>query len=169
MNWSISFSKYERLLVNYYSTVDKEFMSNVAIARQILQEEKNLQEIVQLVGKDSLGEEQKISLEIAKLLREDYLQQNGFSNYDYTCPLVKCAGMIRNFVYFYTMSQKAVKSKNTDTQITWNKIAKTLRNDYVGLTDMKFILPNQDEQIIKQKLDELHHSITKNFNELMQS
>jgi V-type H+-transporting ATPase subunit A len=168
VNWSISFSKYERTLAAYYAKTNPEFMNNVAIARQILQEEKNLQEIVQLVGKDSLGEDQKISLEIAKLLREDYLQQNGFSPYDYTCPLVKTAGMIRNFVHFYTLSQKAVKAK-LETPITWSRIAKQLRTEYVGLTDMKFILPNQDEKVIKQKLDDLHNQITKGFTDLMQS
>ena len=59
VNWNISFSKYERTLAEYYKDKDAEFIKNVAMARQVLQEEKNLQEIVQLVGKDSLGEDQK--------------------------------------------------------------------------------------------------------------
>lgn len=53
----------------------------VGVFKQILQEEKNLQEIVQLVGKDSLGEEQKVKLEVARIIREDFLMQNGFSAY----------------------------------------------------------------------------------------
>jgi V-type H+-transporting ATPase subunit A len=56
VNWNISFSKYERTLADFYKHSDPDFIKNVATARQILQEEKNLQEIVQLVGKDSLGE-----------------------------------------------------------------------------------------------------------------
>lgn len=81
---SISFTKYERALAAFYAEVDPDFIRNIAAARQVLQEEKNLAEIVQLVGKDSLGEDQKVSLEVSRLLREDYLQQNGFSVYDYT-------------------------------------------------------------------------------------
>ena len=49
---------------------------------QILQEEEDLSEIVQLVGKASLAETDKITLEVAKLLKDDFLQQNGYSSYD---------------------------------------------------------------------------------------
>jgi len=48
-----------------------------------------LNEIVQLVGRDSLSEDQKLVLEVAKIIREDFLQQDAFSTYDYMCPLYK--------------------------------------------------------------------------------
>ena len=63
--------------------------------RQILQEEASLSEIVQLVGKDSLSDDQKLTLEVAKIIREDYLQQNAFTAWDFTCPLDKSIGMMR--------------------------------------------------------------------------
>lgn len=44
---------------------------------------------MQLVGREALSEDQKLILEVAKIIREDYLQQNAFSDYDYTCPLPK--------------------------------------------------------------------------------
>ena len=50
-----------------------------ATMRQILQEESSLSEIVQLVGKDSLSDDQKLTLEISKIIREDFLQQNAFT------------------------------------------------------------------------------------------
>ena len=50
--------------------------------KSILQIEVELLEIVQLVGKDSLSEEQKLTLEFAKIIREDFLQQNAFSDND---------------------------------------------------------------------------------------
>ena len=50
--------------------------------KEILQEEEDLSEIVQLVGKASLAESDKITLEVAKLLKDDFLQQNGYSSYD---------------------------------------------------------------------------------------
>ena len=51
-------------------------------AREILQEEQELSEIVQLVGKNTLAEKDKVILETAKILKDDFLQQNGFSTYD---------------------------------------------------------------------------------------
>jgi len=165
VNWNISFSKYERILADFYKHSDPDFIKNVATARQILQEEKNLQEIVQLVGKDSLGEDQKVALEIARLLREDYLQQNGFSKEDYTCPLVKCAGMIKNFVKFYDLATKAVKTKS-ENPVTWSKIIKSLKTEYVGLTQMKFVMPTLPDAEIKKKLMTLYDAIVKGFQEL---
>ena len=47
-----------------------------------MQEEEDLQEIVQLVGKGSLAENDKITLEVARLIKDDFLQQNGYSPYD---------------------------------------------------------------------------------------
>ena len=209
VNWSISFSKYERTLAEsdtththihtsvhpsspspqrstafptalthlptslllsayrYYKDKDAEFIRNVATARQVLQEEKNLQEIVQLVGKDSLGEDQKVALEIAKLLREDYLQQNGFSPYDYTCPLVKCAWMIKNFMRFYDLSIKAVRAK-LDNPITWSKIRKTLNAEYIGLSEMKFVIPTLPPAEITKQLQGLHDRIVKGFQDMQQ-
>merc|ERR1740121_3362283 len=63
--------------------------------KEILQKEDDLQEIVQLVGKDSLSEDQKCTLEVAKIIREDFLQQNGFTEYDFMCPLAKTIGMMK--------------------------------------------------------------------------
>ena len=50
--------------------------------KEILQEEEDLSEIVQLVGKGSLAESDKITLEVAKLIKDDFLQQNGYTPYD---------------------------------------------------------------------------------------
>lgn len=167
VNWSISFTKYERALAAFYADVDPDFIRNIAVARQVLQEEKNLAEIVQLVGKDSLGEDQKVSLEVARLLREDYLQQNGFSVYDYTCPLHKCSGMIRNFIKFFELAKKAVTSKQ-DPPITWGRISKNMRAEYVGLTDMKFIIPTLPKEQVEKTLMDLYERIVKGFQDLQQ-
>jgi len=74
LNWSISFSNYDRILEDYYNQYDPDFMRLKTRIREILQEEEDLTEIVQLVGKDSLSEDQKAVLEIAKVIREDFLQ-----------------------------------------------------------------------------------------------
>jgi vacuolar-type H+-ATPase catalytic subunit A/Vma1 len=54
---------------------------------------------VQLVGKDSLSEDQRLVLEVAKIIREDFLQQNGFSFYDKFCPLYKTSGMLSKSLF----------------------------------------------------------------------
>ena len=64
---------------------------------EILQNEEDLSEIVQLVGKSSLGETDKICLEIAKLIKDDFLQQNGLTDYDRVCPFYKVGNLITHF------------------------------------------------------------------------
>jgi len=165
VNWNISFTKYDRALLDYYKTHDKELPKLVAQFRQILQDEKNLQEIVQLVGTESLGEDQKVTLEIAKVIREDFLQQNGFSKYDYTCPMSKCSGMMRCIVKFYELAMKAVRVQG-DQKMTLSRIKSSLAAQYHALSKMKFIMPNQKDAVIKAELDKQYADIVKGFQDL---
>lgn len=66
----------------YYHDKEPYYVKSRQIIREILQEESQLQEYVQLVGKDSLSEEQKATLDFAKFIKEDFLQQNAFTPYD---------------------------------------------------------------------------------------
>ena len=74
--------------------------------------EDDLTEIVQLVGKDSLAEGDKLILEVAKILRDDYLAQNGFSDWDKTCPFYKCVWLMQNIVDFYNLARKVDPNPN---------------------------------------------------------
>jgi len=65
VNWSISYSNYDRVLEDYYNVYDPDFTRLKTKIREILQEEEDLTEIVQLVGKDSLSEDQKAVLEVS--------------------------------------------------------------------------------------------------------
>ncbi len=69
------------------------------------------------MGKDSLAESQKITLEVAKIIRDDFLQQNGFSNYDRYCPLWKTVWMMKNIVRDYTMPPRTNAHMHTCTHI----------------------------------------------------
>lgn len=89
VNWTISTSNYERQLDSYFNNIDKDFSSLRQKIKEILHEEVELTEIVQLVGRDSLSEDQKLTLDIAKVIKEEFLQQNAFTDYDYKCPLDK--------------------------------------------------------------------------------
>lgn len=72
------FSKYTRALDDFYDKNYPEFVPLRTKVKEILQEEEDLSEIVQLVGKASLAESDKITLEVAKLLKDDFLQQNRY-------------------------------------------------------------------------------------------
>merc|ERR1711972_360275 len=95
--------------------------------KEILQKEDDLQEIVQLVGKDSLSEDQKVTLEVARIIREDFLQQNGFSEYDFFCPLTKTIGMMKVIVGFHESAQKAIAETSGEAKITWSIINANMR------------------------------------------
>ena len=82
-------SNYERQLDPYFNQFDKEFSTLRQRIKEILHEEVELNEIVQLVAKDSLSEDQKLTLEIANIIKGEFLQQNAFSEHDFTCPLEK--------------------------------------------------------------------------------
>uniref|UniRef100_A0A5K3EVY0 H(+)-transporting two-sector ATPase n=1 Tax=Mesocestoides corti TaxID=53468 RepID=A0A5K3EVY0_MESCO len=88
VNWLISYSKYVRALDEYYEQNFPEFVTLRTKMQEILQEEKDLSEIVQLVGKASLAEGDKITLEVARIIKDDFLQQNGYSDYDRYAVLV---------------------------------------------------------------------------------
>merc|ERR1712113_694800 len=121
--------------------------------------EDDLQEIVQLVGKDSLSEDQKCTLEVAKIIREDFLQQNGFTDYDMLCPLAKTIGMGKVIVGFHDAAQKTMAEFSGEHKIGWNTINNSMKDIIKRITDMKFEMPRQAEDRLEyhQQLDEGHH------------
>ena len=83
INWLNSYSLYLDSLKPWYDeNLGKGFLENREWAMAVLQEEASLNEIVQLVGKDSLSPKDQITLETAKMIREDFLQQNSFADID---------------------------------------------------------------------------------------
>lgn len=135
---------------------------------QILQEEEDLSEIVQLVGKASLAEVDKITLEVAKLIKEDYLQQNGYSPYDRFCPFYKTSGMLKNMIAFYDMARHAVETTaQSENKITWNLIREAMGDIMYQLSSMKFKDPEKDgEQQIRKDFEELYDTMQQNFRNL---
>merc|ERR1719158_2441650 len=132
VNWGISFSKYIRILEPYFEKYDQEYSMLQHKMKEILQKEDDLQEIVQLVGKDSLSEDQKCTLEVAKIIREDFLQQNGFTDYDFMCPLAKTIGMMRVIVGFHDNAQQTMSEFTGDAKIGWHTIYSQMRELIIG-------------------------------------
>jgi V-type H+-transporting ATPase subunit A len=101
-------------------------------ASNILQTEDGLLKIVQLVGEDSLEPSQKLTLEIAKIVREDFLQQDAFSDHDFTCPIEKSLGILRCIIHLHDACLKrimatapepgAASAAAVGSQFTWNQL-----------------------------------------------
>ncbi len=168
VNWSISYSNYDRALEDYYNQYDPEFMRLKTRIREILQEEEDLTEIVQLVGKDSLSEDQKAVLEVAKVIREDFLQQNAFSPYDYNCPLHKTTGMMRCIVKFFENSKRVInESQKSERKISWALIQTQIEKQYLELSQMKFKDPKTPRAEIDGYFNDLLDTIDNEFRRLV--
>merc|ERR1712161_97968 len=128
LNWLISYTKYMQVLEPFFNDMDPRYSYLRNQARTILQQEDNLSGIVQLVGKESLSEDQKVIMEVAKLLREDFLAQNAFTEHDYTCPLQKSVGMLSAIVNFYDLRQKVIDAKYVDPKESTDKILEFYSN-----------------------------------------
>jgi len=168
VNWKISYSYYERQLEPYFDEVDKEFTYFRQKFREILQEEEELNEIVQLVGRDSLSEDQKLVLEVARIIREDFLQQDAFSTYDFMCPIYKTVGMMRCVVTFFDQAKKAIVESTGENKITMNIILNQMKPLIVRLTKLKFENPKQTRQEINQVFATLCDEITNAFRNMVE-
>ena len=167
VNWSISFSNYDRPLEKFYQSYDPDFMKYKAKFKQILQEEEDLTEIVQLVGKYSLSEYQKMVLEIAKIIIEDFLQQNAFSDYDYKCPLYKTTGMMKCICCFFDNAKKVInESLMSESKISWAVINNQLEQQFLELSQMKFQDPEQPKEELNDYFENLCDEIETGFRKL---
>jgi len=169
INWGISFSKYTRSLEDYMNKYDPEYGKLQRRMKEILQQEDDLQEIVQLVGKDSLSEDQKCTLEVARIIREDFLQQNGFSPHDYMCPLSKTIGMMRVICFFHENGMRAINETSGDRKVTWQAIYQGMRSTIADITDMKFEEPRSTDEHFKEYFAKLVSQVTEEFSNLQET
>ena len=117
INWLNSYSLYLDSLSGWFkSNVNTEWLQAHSLIMGILQKEAELQEIVQLVGYDSLPEKQKNILDIAKIIREDFLQQNAFDDTDTYCSIKKQYEMLMIIKTLNEMQEKAIDAGLKVTQ-----------------------------------------------------
>ena len=111
INWLNSYSLYQDKMDKYMDeNIDKSFSKHRISAMALLQEEANLQEVVRLVGRDSLSEVDQLKLEVSKSLREDFLQQNAFHEIDTYCSLPKQFKILKLILGFYDEAKKALNN-----------------------------------------------------------
>merc|ERR1711998_257635 len=164
VNWLSSYSNYDRALEPHFESYGT-FATSRATCLELLQTESELQEIVQLVGKDSLSEDQKCTIEVARIIREDFLQQNGFSEYDFMCPLAKTIGMMKVIGFFYDSAMKVI-TETGDKKIGWNVIALDMKDTITEITSMKFQMPRQSPEHFKKFFNDLCDEVSGKFRTL---
>ena len=119
INWLNSYSLYRDRLNDWFSdNVSKNWMTNTGKLLKILQSENELQEIVKLVGVDALSPEDRMTLEVAQSIREDFLQQNAFEEDDSFTPLDKQNALIELIFSFDTKARKALAAGADIQQIS---------------------------------------------------
>ncbi len=110
VNWIRSYSLYLEDVGSWFSEqVARDWYQFRGRAMYILQKEVELQEIVQLIGPDALPDKEKVVLEIAKIIREDFLQQSAYSDDDSFCPLEKQYWMLKVIIWYYDAIRAAMR------------------------------------------------------------
>jgi len=158
VNTSLSYSKYTTALDKYYQENNPDFPRLRDRIKELLTTSEDLDQVVQLVGKSALGDPDKITLDVATLIKEDFLQQNGYSDYDQFCPLWKTEWLMRAMMAFHDESQKAVAQG-----ITWGKIREATSEIQSQLRSMKFEVPSEGEEKITKKYEALLQKMMDKF------
>ena len=118
----------------------------------VIQKEDVLQESVQLVDKDLLSEDLKCTLEDARIRRDVFLQQYGFTDYDVSCLLEITIGIVMVIVGLLESAQKVMAESTGESKITWNVIALVLQGLTKQMTDMQFEMPRMPKKHLHKVL-----------------
>ncbi|MCQ2387694.1 MAG: V-type ATP synthase subunit A [Clostridia bacterium] len=156
IDWLISYSLYADKLANWYNHhISADFTKLREFAAKILQEEAELDEIVRLVGADALSYKDRITMETAKSIREDYLHQNAFHEVDTFTSLDKQYKMLKLIYDFYRLSNKALNN-NVDYKDLINLPVreKIGRSKYIPESEIK-----QFDEINKELNDSINSLI----------
>ena len=133
INWGRSYSLFTPILEEWYrENVAEDYPEIVNRAVEMLQREAELQEVVQLVGPDALQDNERLVIEIGRILRQDFLQQNGFDPIDASCSMSKAYGMLQMILRLNDVASQALAAGATVDDILGNPvIEKVSRSRYV--------------------------------------
>ncbi len=148
INWNLSYSEYTGDLANWYrDNVSPDFMKYREELCSLLLEENSLMEIVKLIGADVLPDDQKLVIEIARVIRVGFLQQNAFHADDTFVPLEKQFKMMHVILHLYHRAKEVVAR-----QIPLSKITATGLFD--KFTKMKYDVPNSNIEMLDDYIKE---------------
>lgn len=156
INWLTSYTLYEGAFNEYYKKeIGEEWQEMIKFAMRILQDEADLEEIARLVGLDALSPENRLIMETARSIREDFLHQNAFHPVDTFSSFQKQFKMMELIVFFHEFAEKAVKNN-----INIQKISQLPVRESVA--QIKFV----PEDKIDEKLNEIQKEISRSFEDL---
>ena len=154
IDWLTSYSLYTSNLDPWYKkNVAEDFPELRVWAMNVLQKEAELQEIVQLVGSDALPEEQKLTLEVARMIREIFLQQNAYHPVDTYSPLSRQYVYMKTIRRFGDFARKAV-----DSEVPIEII--------IDLPVRNRLVKSKLEPNVDQELEEINKEMEKQFEGL---
>jgi V/A-type H+/Na+-transporting ATPase subunit A len=155
ISWLNSYSLYNDNIKEYVeNNVHEDFFSLQAEAMRLLEKESELEEIVRLVGIDSLSGEDRIVLMVAKMIREDFLHQNAFHDVDTYTSIEKQYIMIKTIIYFYRQANDFLNSGVDIKKIERMKVREMIAR-------MKYI---EDSDI--DKINSITHDIDSELSQL---
>ncbi|MEG0545822.1 MAG: V-type ATP synthase subunit A [Oscillospiraceae bacterium] len=149
INWNLSYSEYIGDLSNWYrDNISPDFLKYREDICSILLEENSLMEIVKLIGSDVLPDDQKLVIEIARVIRVGFLQQNAFHKDDTFVPLQKQFMMMKVILRLYNRSKEVV-----ERQIPISRILST--GLFEKLIKIKYDVPNDNIGMLDDYLKEI--------------
>jgi V/A-type H+-transporting ATPase subunit A len=123
INWNGSYSLYVQLLDPWYrANVEPDYPELRSAISRLLQQEASLQEMVQLVGPDALQDHERLIIEVGRIIREDFLQQDAYHENDAYCSMMKAYGIMRMVTSFHGEAEKAVKKGIPIDEIIQNPV-----------------------------------------------
>lgn len=154
INWLTSYSLYTQSLAPWFSKeVAPDFVAQRAEALSLLQKESELQEIVRLVGPDALPERERLTLEVARMLREDFLQQNAYHEVDSYCSLKKQHNMMRIILHFNKAALLALQKEKSLKEILDAKVME-------DIAKMKYVPEKEFENKVSEYIKNIDSQLS---------
>jgi len=151
ISWLNSYSLYVDDLEDYYNEMSPEWIGMRERAKELLQQEAELEEIVRLIGIDALSPENRLIMEIAKSIKEDFLQQNAFNEVDTYSSFDKQFKMLDLVMFFYQRAEQALKAGMSIMDIAELEVREEIaRSKYVPEEEVEERFGNIKKNIIAQ-------------------
>jgi V/A-type H+-transporting ATPase subunit A len=152
INWLTSYSLYLDTLQTWFSAnVSAEWNQLRAETMKILSEEAELNEIVQLVGVDALSSDDRVTLEVARSIREDYLHQNAFHDIDTYTSLPKQYRLLKLIMMFFEKAKEGIKNGATIEGLSSMQVLERIgRAKYTPESDIDSVFTQIEQDIINE-------------------
>lgn len=154
INWNDSYSEYTADLSPWYTdNVGEDFMSCRNEIAELLAEEKNLMEIVKLIGSDVLPDDQKLIIETARVIRVGFLQQNALLDIDTYVVLPKQLKMMQTILLLHRLAKELVSKQIPVSKITATGI-------FDKLIQMKNTIPNDKLEMFEDYKEQIKNTLS---------